>query len=248
MIKNELLDSVKEELEGRTVEDLRIGFGYTGAWLEGGAAGVSFSFRRQAEHYCQLKADSGSLHHKDALQLARFALRPHTVDSVVGMAVINAALAGAIEADSDIEGDVMKYIKLNPGEKWGMVGNFCPLVPRLEKEVDLYVFEREINDKYLYPDWAAEQYLPQMDVVILSGTTVTNNTFDRLVSLCEKAREVVLLGPSTPLAPEVMSEKGVTLLSGTVIEEPEKAMTMVSQAGGTRTLLEVSRKVNLVLK
>ncbi|MGM0381444.1 MAG: Rossmann-like domain-containing protein, partial [bacterium] len=202
----------------------------------------------QAGHYCELKASSGKLHEKGALELARLALNPRCVDAAVGMATINAALAEDIGAGDNIGGDVMEYIEINPGEKWGMIGNFCPLVSRLENEVDLYVFERELDDKYLYPDWAAPQYLPDMDVVVLSGTTVTNNTFDSLVSLCGQARSVVLLGPSTPLAPGIMKDKGVTLLGGTVVEEPEKAMTIVSQAGGTRNLLEASRKVNLVLK
>jgi len=248
MIKQELLNSVKEDLEGRKVVSVRVGFGYTGVHLEGGAAGVSFSFRRQAGHYCELKSSAGELHKKEALELARLALNPRCVDAAVGMATINAALSENIGSGDDIGGDVMEYIEINPGEKWGMVGNFCPLVSRLEDEVDLYVFERELDEKYLYPDWAAPQYLPDMDVVVLSGTTVTNNTFDSLVSLCGQARAVVLLGPSTPLAPEIMKDEGVTLVGGTVVEEPEKAMRIVSQAGGTRGLLKASRKVNLDLQ
>ena len=248
MIIEELLSSVAASLAGREVTDLRIGFGYTGAWLEGGAAGVAFSFRRQAGHYCELKSSSGELHQRDAMELARLALKPRLVDSAVGMAVINAALSEKVGEKENINGDVMEYIEVKPGEKWGMIGNFCPLVNRLQNEVDLYVFERELTDKYLYPDWAAAQYLPAMDVVVLSGTTVINNTFDSLFPLCENAREVVVLGPSTPLAPEIMAAKGVTLLGGTVIENPSRAMRMVGQAGGTRTLLKVSRKVNLALK
>ena len=247
MIKRDLLKQVEDELNDTKVKDVRIGFSYTAVWLQDLAAGVSFSFRRQVGHYCELKSQAGELHKMSALDLAELALKPRTIDSVVGMAAINAALVEKVSKSRCIKGDFLDHVGIRSGEKWGMVGNFCPLVDRLGDQVELHVFERELSEDYLYPDWAAPQYLPEMDVVVLSGTTVTNNTFERLAELSRKARELVVLGPSTPLAVEIMADHGVTLLAGIAVDEPEKIMNITGQGGGTRQLLTAAHKVNLAI-
>lgn len=45
----------------------------------------------------------------------------------------------------------------------------------------------------------AAEMLPQCQVVILSATTLLNRTVDDLLDLCRNARELAILGPSTPL-------------------------------------------------
>ena len=56
-----------------------------------------------------------------------------------------------------------------------------------------------------------------------------------------------MLGPSTPLAPGVFKNYGVTHLSGVVGIDAAAILRVVSEGGGTRFFMEWSKKINLVL-
>lgn len=244
MIIRELLERVESELQSRTVTDLRIGISYTGVCLDGGEVGIAYTFREEVGHCCEIKDRAGELIGDSVLELARLALNPRPVDSAVGLATINAVLNRNLAGET---GDILDFVTFDGAEKVGMVGNFCPLVSRLQDQVDLYVFERDLQQEGVYPDWAAEQYLPEMDAVILSGTTVVNRTLEHLLEKCSEAREKIILGPTTPLAPDILAAKGATVLGGTVIQKPGQALDIISQGGGTRTLQKTGEKVTLKL-
>lgn len=69
-----------------------------------------------------------------------------------------------------------------------------------------------------YPDSAAEFFLPQCDVVIITGSAAINKTMPRLLELSENA-EVILTGPSVSCCPELL-ELGISRLNGRVITDP----------------------------
>jgi uncharacterized protein (DUF4213/DUF364 family) len=130
-----------------------------------------------------------------------------------------------------------------------MVGYFGPLVEPLRRRVKaLHVFERRPHaDSGVLPETAAADVLPQCEVVILSATTLLNRTLDHLLDLCRNAREVAILGPSTPFAPEVFVNRGVTLLSGVHVVNPERVLRVVSEGGGNRQFGAAVKRVTLRL-
>ena len=80
------------------------------------------------------------------------------------------------------------------------------------------------------------QYLPKCDVAVLTATTLINQTFHQVSKHLKNAGEVCLVGPSTPLCPDLMREHGITLLAGSVVKDPKKALEIISQGGGTMAL------------
>ena len=99
----------------------------------------------------------------------------------------------------------------------GMIGFFGPLVEPLKASVKkLYIFEeKSIPDcPDVYPAEKTPEILPLCNVVILSATTIINKTIDRLLSQAKDARDIIIVGASTPLLPPMFSKRGVTLLSG----------------------------------
>ncbi|WP_269848693.1 Rossmann-like domain-containing protein [Methanosarcina horonobensis] len=99
--------------------------------------------------------------------------------------------------------DILDLVK--PEDKVAMVGYFGPLIPRILKITRNFTVleKREIDSPKtrILPSEKAREILPASDVIILSASTLANRTFDELLSLRSTAREVVLLGPSTPLYP-----------------------------------------------
>ena len=166
--------------------------------------------------------------------------------SAIGLATLNALTAvppGATEAD------LLTELQVTSNDVIGMVGYFGPLVgPLRSRGKTLHVFERHPSaESGVLPEAATAEILPQCHVVILSATTLINRTLDDLLVLCRNAREVAILGPSTPLLPALFVERGVTLLSGVQVVERERVLRVVSEGGGTRQFGRAVRKVTLRL-
>jgi uncharacterized protein (DUF4213/DUF364 family) len=110
----------------------------------------------------------------------------------------------------------------------------------------LFVFDcQERQECPTLLDSAAPSLLPRCDVVILSATTLLNHTLERLLDCSRGARELVVLGPSSPLVPAPFAKRGVTLLSGVVVEKPDKLLRIVSEGGGTRQFGDAVRKLSI---
>lgn len=254
MIVDDLLDFSKDRLKKRTAVDVRVGLGYTGVLLDNQSLGVAYSFRGEpntSECGCEFTDRAGNLE-GNAWELAKLSLTPNVMESSVGVATLNAVINRDVGGE---EGDILDFLDIRNGDKIGMVGNFWPTVKRLNKNVELYVFEgdernirRGMGEKNVYPDWAVGQILPKVDVAVITATTIQTKTIDHLLKLAKNAREIAVLGPSTPMVPKIFKNWGVTLLSGIEIKDAEKVLKILSQGGGTRTINRVSKKINLVLK
>jgi uncharacterized protein (DUF4213/DUF364 family) len=95
------------------------------------------------------------------------------------------------------------------------------------------------------PESEAVTILPRCQVVVVSATALLNRTLDALLDLSGNAREIAILGPSTPLLPQVFAPRGVTLLSGVQVIDPGRVLRLVSEGGGTRQLGRSVRKLTL---
>ena len=134
-----------------------------------------------------------------------------------------------------------------PEDHVGMVGHFEPLVEAIQKRArSLTVFERvDQPSGLLRPQQEAEATLPRCQIALITATSIINHTVDNLLEAAQGCREVVLLGPSTPLMAGVFSGHKVTMLSGVVVKETEAVLRVVSEGGGTRQFAPYVRKVTL---
>lgn len=72
-----------------------------------------------------------------------------------------------------------------------------------------------------FPYTAAEYILPEAEFVVITSGALINKAMPRLLELSRRAK-VVVVGPSTPMAP-VLRQFGVSDLSGIIIKDSEKA-------------------------
>jgi uncharacterized protein (DUF4213/DUF364 family) len=113
------------------------------------------------------------------------------------------------------------------GKNIAVVGHF-PFVDRLKALANkFWVLELAPRDGD-FPAQAAPEIIPQADVVAITATTLINKTFQGLIDLCRSDARVVLIGPSTPLSP-VLYEHGIDVLSGTIVTDPQVALTGIAQ-------------------
>ena len=90
----------------------------------------------------------------------------------------------------------------------------------------------------VFPTEQEKDLLPACDVVILSGTTTINGTIDSLLELCQNAREIVLVGTSTPMFPEGFRDTKVSRLAGAwwKNEHRREIFKLISLAAGISSL------------
>ena len=116
------------------------------------------------------------------------------------------------------------------GKKVVMVGHFPHPERLVEYGADLTILERNCRDELDTPDPACEYVVPSADLVFYTGVTLINKTAPRLLALASNAR-VVMVGPSVVMAPALF-DRGVDMLAGSVVADPEKARFAVQNGAG----------------
>jgi uncharacterized protein (DUF4213/DUF364 family) len=170
--------------------------------------------------------DAGTLHLKTAQELAQWVLSDNLLEASIGMAALN----------SLIEVDENKLTQVNAaeviaregrGKNVAVVGHF-PFVAKIKNLLkNCWVIEkRPFGDEF--PEEAASELIPKADVIAITGTTFVNHTVEKLLSLCRPGSLVMILGPTTPLAP-MLFDYGVTYLSGALVDDEEAAIATIIQ-------------------
>jgi uncharacterized protein len=224
--------------------DIRVGLGYTAVALEDGRCGLAFTLHEKEYESCTVIPDAGTLAGRQASELISWMKATDETACAIGLATAN-ALIGA--PNGAVEADILDLLSVGPKDAVGMIGYFGPLVDSIKKRARvLHIFERKpIPDLGVLPDSAVGELLPQCQVVVLSATTLLNHTIDGLLDHCKAAREIAILGPSTPFLPGVFRRRGVTILSGIHVVDGPQVLRVASEAGGTRNFGKAIRKLNL---
>jgi uncharacterized protein (DUF4213/DUF364 family) len=171
---------------------------------------------------------SGQLESLTGGEIAVYALTGKSVLGSIGVAAINALLPRQPEKWVNINAEDV-IIKEGKGKSVALIGHF-PFIPRVRDQVgELIVLELNPQPGDM-PAEAAEDILPNMDVVAISGTTLINNTLDGLLRLCAPQALIIILGPSTILSPE-MFKYGIDLLCGAIVEDIPSVIKTVRQGG-----------------
>ena len=170
--------------------------------------------------------------------LAAMAHSESLLEASIGMATINSLLEVAL--DTCVELNAKELIQQKgEGKNVAIIGHF-PFTPRVrEKAKALWVIEKNPRQGDL-PEEAADQYLPQADVVAITGTSLTNHTLDHLLKLCRPKAYVVMLGDTVPLSP-VLFDYGVHAVSGTRVVDPDMALRCISQGSNFRQIKGIKK-------
>ncbi len=242
-IYERLLERALSRGRGRRVVDVRIGLGYTAVALDNHSIGLAYTPLENKEG-CNILPQEVVFHERPADLVAKHFLSPNLIEAAVGLATINAILN--TPRDNFLIGDPLSLIELGPEDKIAMIGFFEPLVKKIKGRVqELWVFEKsEGRFSEAMSELEMAEYLPKATIAIITSVTLINKTLEEILELLENIKECILLGPSTPLLPEIFHDKKVTMLSGLVVKDPE-ILKVVSEAKGTKAFGPYVNKVNL---
>ncbi|MFQ5863451.1 MAG: Rossmann-like domain-containing protein [Candidatus Brocadiales bacterium] len=244
-----------EGLDLRPV-DIRIGVFYTGVKLNTAHAGIAYTpIHDLPEAICCPKShakmpQAGELLNQDISTLMKFSLEEKSpLKAAIGVATLNALSATLLE-DKDCPykvaglGNALDLVEINKDDTVGMVGAFPPFIKQLKETCkELHVFEKnpwlakEVGIE-LQPEALAKDVLPGCDVLIITGVTIVNHTLGPILESCKGAREVVLVGPTASLYPEPFFRRGVTVMGGVRITDPDQVMKILTEGGSGYDLFE----------
>ncbi len=181
---------------------------------------------------------AGALLEKSALELAQMAYSSTLLEATIGMAAINSLLE-IDEARCALLNGRDLLAEKGKGKGVAIIGHF-PFVPQLRQIArELWVIEKQPQEGDL-PEVEMERWLPQADVVGITGTALTNHTIEDLLRLCRPDAFVALLGGTAPLSP-VLFAYGVDAISGTRVVDAGAVLLSVSQGATYRQLKGVQR-------
>lgn len=237
MIAKELLSSAEATLATLQIERVVIGLAYTGVILSDGSCGLAATLNERGG--CQAFHRAGTSAGRPALDLARGLLSADPLLSALGLATVNATLTARLSSQQVPSQNVapLDALAVSKNDVVGIIGYIGPLVrPLREQAKELLIFERDPTKRLpgVLPDWAAELELPRCDAIFISGTAFINKTIDHLLELSNG--RVAIVGPSTPMWPNLLGLKGVVGLFGAKVYNPEIALRTIAEGGGTKAL------------
>lgn len=143
--------------------------------------------------------------------------------------------------------DIFDKIDFKKYNKIVMIGFFRSLVQKFENErIDLKIFDKAEKDDKLTDMSDQISEIKKADALIISSTTVFNNTFLELINATKENCAIYTLGPSTILNKEMFQYRNIKLLFGATFEPNDvNTLKIIEQGGGTKQFLPFMDKVYL---
>lgn len=260
------LTELNEVLENAplTVEKVSIGVFYTAAQLSSGHTGVAFTPRDLSDTVCCPRSaaaapPSGRLAGQDAWTLANYALSAVPLRRAVGVAVLNALSALAMERYGVPGGrllrgmDALEAAQVSAEDEVAMVGGFIPFIKALKGQVaNLWVVDK--HPEALKPDelpfWRppeqAVETLSKASVVIITGSSLVEGGIESLLEAASAAHRIILAGPTASPWPPTFFARGVHVLGGIRVLDGPRMLQIVSEGGSGYFFQREAEKVCLI--
>ena len=255
MIIEKVLFSAQEYLAGKMVRDLVVGISMIACELDSGDVGVSYVLRDSLPNGCSVFPYAQVVIGKPAREIAEWIV---SGGDVLQRGIADAVLAAAsrgLEIPDDTDDPERPFgMMVKPNDTVGMIGMIGPVAEKLGRLAGrMIIFDeglaRHGGSPMIYPTAAQPRFLPGCDIVILSGTTVINQSIDSLLSMCLKSREIVIVGASTPMFPNGWDGSRVTRLAGSWWDNSRKddIFRTISLGGGIRQLKDFVTLKNIIM-
>ncbi len=126
-----------------------------------------------------------------------------------------------------------------------MIGFFKSLVTKFKNEnIPLYIFDKTESDNILTGMNKQIEHIKKADAIILTSTSVLNNSFLEIVNASQTNCDIYMLGPSTIMHKEMFNYKNIKILFGSVFNN-NKVIEIINNGGGTGAFIKHMHKVFL---
>ena len=252
-ILNETIERVTDilgrDLDRVVVERAVIGLFFTGVKLTSATAGTCATPRDAGpgDVCCPVSARAvgyQSLAGRPAAELMYDALSGNGLRRAVGIATLN-ALADLCWQRRPTPGidllpgaDAFDATALHDGDRIVLVGAFIPFLKELKRRrLPFLVLEQnpaalKAEEMPFYrPAEAAAEIVPQADVLLVTGSTLLNDTLEDLLAMASPDARVTVVGPTVGLLADPFIARGADILGSVRITRPDEFLDLLAEGG-----------------
>lgn len=252
-ILKDLVNLLKKIYDGQKIPLLKsvfFGLGYSGIRLDNDVMGLCTTQLSEYEPMaCTAYSRAGNLNQEKIFTLLEFALSAQILDRVLGISAINALSQNYfVEEDLSFDEthDIIDILKLGANDKVGMVGLFRPMVPRILKRVkNLSIVERHSIPEASVAIHEDPSILEESDKVIITATTLVNDSLEEILKHCTSAVKLVLLGPTASMLPDPFFKRGFDHVCGMKILDANETERIIIEGGGTQIFKKFGLKYTI---
>lgn len=235
----------KSLIENLTIIDVRIGAYLTAVKLSDTSYGVASTLTESPVHCIKKNRDFEDftplkIKGQKVIDLFETPKKSIIIDTLK-IAVMN-ALSTEIISNSNYKivenADPIDLVDLSQSKTITLVGAFHSYIQKIsETSHKLYVLELDENalkgdqQQFYVPASDYMKVIPISDVVIITGLTLVNSTIDGLLQSVSPNTQVIVLGPSSSLIPDILFENNVNIIGATRITNPDTLLSIVNEGG-----------------
>lgn len=239
-----------DEINQIHLERLVFGLFFTGVKLSNGFGGICFTpIKTIPEAVCcpssaKAMPDSGRLKGTPVTGLLQKMYKGNSLHKATGIAVLNALSEACWQKRPPVKYaiqsnvDALDVVAIPDEAYVVVVGALVPFLRKLKKrdrhftvlEMDPSTLKTDEMPFYVHGDKAAE-IVPQADVLVITGTTLINDTLEGLLKAAKPGAHIALVGPTASLLPDAFFQRGVDIIGGISVTNPDELLNLLAEAG-----------------
>lgn len=192
---------------------------------------------------------SGQLTGRPAAAYVEDVFGTNVLKKTLGIATLNALSALCLEDPAcrtalddpycTLHGaDAFDALDIPRGSKVVVIGALVPMLKRLLRDGhDFTVLELDPRTlkgaemEHFLPVTETDAVVPAADVLVITGTTLLNDTLDHILSLKRPGAQALVTGPTASMLPDAFFDRGATMLGGIHVTDPDDALDIIGEAG-----------------
>jgi uncharacterized protein (DUF4213/DUF364 family) len=239
-----------DEMESISVERVVIGLFFTGVKLSNGSGGICFTpIKEIPEAVCcpssaRAMPSLGKLKGRPVSYYLEKLAENRPLEKAMSIAVLNALSATCWRRQ--LPRGYALELGTDPVDKLGIpdearvvvIGALVPYLKMLkERNQPFHILEKDARTlkadelPYFVPPEKAHQVIPQADLLIITGTTVLNDTLEGILGRVKPGAEVILVGPTASMLPDAFFRRGVKSIGSIAVTDPDKLLDVLAEAG-----------------
>jgi uncharacterized protein (DUF4213/DUF364 family) len=231
-----------------TVERAVLGLFFTGVKLFDGSGGICATFTKSVPDAVCCPSSSaqvnppGTLAGRKAVEFLKDLHARSPLRRIFAIAVLSALCASARRVSPPAAYtirrgvDALDAITVPPDAHVVVVGAFVPVIKAMKARGQSFcILEQDPATlksdelRFFAPAERAPQEVPKADLLLITGTTLINDTLESILASAKPSAKIVVVGPTASLAPDALFRRGVSVVGGVEVTNPDLLLDLLAE-------------------
>jgi uncharacterized protein (DUF4213/DUF364 family) len=240
-----------------------IGLGYTGVELFALSyspfLGLAYTLKSEIKSNTCTKLNlAGKITNKSLTELLDWSYGAPSLQKIIGIATLNAMSQHILEIINPyqkLEEELMEHLKIYEDSKVIFIGQIKPLIQKISKVTEaITIVENNISERTSFKKFTIINDINQLkeeqlnvNILFCTGTALINNTMEEILRKFKKrAQQIVVIGPTASMLPDILFDHGVEIVAGMKIIDSDATIKVLQEAGGTKMFKQYGMKYSLI--